>query len=139
MALTRVPTLADRLGRDLPVAWDGEPIRWGEPMAYGAIFVCPPPRVPDACTSCGALAADGADLYTGRLRGPDQEPYWTRDSFGRAVKKPGWEVWLPRLLLRRCLSCGHDQVSDLESGEVWDLDPSDYGETGSWAEEPTLF
>ena len=35
------------------------------------------------------------------------------------------------LSARRCPDCGHDVVVELDSGVVWDLDLSDYGDGGS--------
>jgi len=36
-----------------------------------------------------------------------------------------------RLDAFRCPDCHHDVVSDMQTGEVWDLDLSDYGDAGS--------
>lgn len=121
----------ERLERDLPPKWDGVPVTWGEPHAVGATFICPPPKEPEACTECGQLAVDGADTYLGRVPGEPVQPFWTRNRYGQPVKKPGWDVLEPALLATRCLGCGHDQVVDLRTNEVWDLDDTDYGEEGS--------
>lgn len=127
-ALELVPAYREH---ELPVAWDGEPIQWGEAVAVGSVFVCPPPR-PRACPECGQLDVAGADSYVGKVPGEPVAPYWIRDRVtGRPRKMPGWETWRPRLVLTRCLGCGHDQVHDLDTDETWDLDETDYGPQGS--------
>jgi hypothetical protein len=55
----------------------------------------------------------------------------------RKTEVPAWPI--ARLNVLRCTGCGLDQVTDLETGEVWDLDPSDYTDTGSWPDTETLF
>lgn len=121
----------ERLERDLPAMWDGVRVIWGEPRAVRATFICPPPTDIEACTQCGQLAVDGADTYLGRVTGEPVQPYWTHNSYGQPVKKPGWETYVAALVATRCLGCGHDQVYDLRTHELWDLDDTDYGEHGS--------
>jgi hypothetical protein len=105
--------------RPLPVAWDDVPVTWtDEAIAAGSVFVCRRGRRPVpvvVCSACGSLGERGRDGYLGRV--PDDEP--------------GSSALRPRLLLTRCLACGHDVVVDLDAGEVWDLDESDYGPAGS--------
>jgi hypothetical protein len=120
--------------KELPCKWDGEPVTWGDPIAVGAVFICPPPRGRDACPNCGQLRVDGADHYVGRT--PQTEPaYWVRDHYGKPRKYPERTYCAARLSLTRCLGCSHDVVLDLDTDELWDLDESDYGSDGSWPKD----
>lgn len=125
-SLTVVPPLVER---PLPVAWDDVPITW-EPdtLEVGPVFACPPPK-PSPCAGCGTLAEPVA-----RWRGLVQhtEPgYWDRHPVtGRVRRHPERSWGVVRLVLARC-GCGHDVVVDLDAGEAWDLDESDYGPAGS--------
>lgn len=65
---------------------------------------------------------------------------WIPDSELRATGR----VWPPkdvipshlvaRLAVLRCTGCGLDEVTDLHTGEVWDLEEDDYTDAGSWPE-----
>lgn len=108
--------LAARL-HDLPPSWDGVRIEWGEwSTAQTSMRFHTPPR-DLACKQCGQV---------------DQEPHIAR---GRrvddtVVRLPGTGL----LFAFRCPGCGHDEVHDQADDTCWDLDPSDYTETGSTPE-----
>lgn len=94
---------------DLPPLWDGEPVVWGRWRPPVAIFMCNrSARVePAFCTACHSTANPALATGTvGRFR---------------------------RLTAFRCPDCGHDTVADADTGEVWDLDPTDYQDEGSTA------
>jgi len=101
MTLTLVHSRAD-----LPPLWDGAPVTWGPwkdaPVTTWRFHASVAER---ACTSCGLI--DG------------------REKVNLGVVDGLW-----RLLAYRC-ECGHDVVFNHETGEAWDLDPSDYGPEGS--------
>lgn len=126
-ALELVPKL---LERDLPVSWDGAPVIWGPPVPVGSVFICPPPK-PLPCPGCKRFHLRGADSRIGYV----SETLEPREVFnagtGRGRKYPMGAVRHPKLVLTRCLDCGHDQVYDLDAEELWDLDESDYGPEGS--------
>jgi hypothetical protein len=44
-------------------------------------------------------------------------------------RRPALALW--RLFAFRCQDCRHDQVLDLNTRELWDLDHTDYGPEGS--------
>ncbi|WP_157662861.1 hypothetical protein [Prescottella equi] len=102
--------------RCLPVAWDGHPVEWG-PFS-STVFICrveadgTSTAVLDMCWNCG-VHADRVQCE------------------GR-VDIPHFEYVLH---LYRCTRCGHDQVQNPRTRDLWDLDESDYGPDGSW-EEP---
>ena len=109
---------------DLPPLWDGRPVQWSAWTDEGGLagrttLVFHVPSDHWACTGCG----------------------WIRDTDLRAVGTllPGNGVadLYPhvRLVVRRCPGCHLDQVSDLDTGEVWDLDDNDYGDAGSWPDD----
>ncbi|MHA7145464.1 hypothetical protein ACX80U_12175 [Arthrobacter sp. TmT3-37] len=96
----------DPAGRhDLPPLWDGVPVAWKE---WARIDTTIPLHVPTedlACEQCGAV--DEKDTTHGR-RGP-----------------------FVNLMAARCRHCGHDQVTDMLTGTLWDLDDTDYADIGS--------
>lgn len=81
-----------------------------------------------ACTGCGWIP-DSELRATGSIWPADENP---------PRRRP-----VVRLAVIRCPGCGLDEVTDIETGEVWDLEASDYTDTGSWpGNEPvqdTLF
>lgn len=104
------PALFDALWtrkHDLPVSWDGEPVRW-EAWEPDNIFLCPPGRARDrVCAGCGLERPKA--ITTGR---------YTSGKLGR-------------LSASRCTACGHDTVYDTITKQAWDLDGHDYGDKGS--------
>jgi hypothetical protein len=99
---------------DLPPRWDGGPVEWGpwEPEIH--VFICPAPSDMGACDQCGSL-----------------EPRIT--ARGIVTPLPGVEREHPQQLrVTRCPDCKHDRVVDHDTFDVFDLDPSDYTESGSW-------
>jgi hypothetical protein len=109
---------------DLPPLWDGQAVQWSAWTDEGGIagrttLMFHVPADHWACTGCG----------------------WIRDTELRAVGtlmpdrvNPGKFPHI-RLLVRRCPGCRLDQVTDISTGEVWDLDETDYGDTGSWLDD----
>lgn len=104
--------MIDVLGRRLPVAWDGLPVEWTPLELHHPPRICPP-IPPDPCDGCGQV--------TRKLR-----------AFGTITGTTTVVILgaLPRLMLLRCIQCGHDIVGD--GTNLWDLDDSDYGPEGSW-------
>lgn len=113
---------------DLPPLWDGRPVAWSawtDERLPSLVFHTPAEDW--ACTGCG----------------------WIRSTELRAVGTllPGNGVadLYPhhRLAVRRCPGCGLDEVTDMDTGEVWDLEDSDYTDSGSWPDvvpvQDTLF
>lgn len=95
---------------DLPPAWDGVPVRWSGWLRVGptSMRFHGQPLEERACAWCGVLDGED-DCATGWVQG---------------------EPWA-RLRVTRCVGCGHDTVTDLESWERWDLEPDDYLADGS--------
>jgi hypothetical protein len=106
---------------DLPLLWDGRPVQWSDwtDAAEPTTLRFHVPADHWACTGCG----------------------WIRDTELRAVgtlmpdsvADTAWPV--VRLVVRRCPGCHLDQVTDISTGEVWDLDAKDYGPGGSWPDD----
>jgi hypothetical protein len=119
----------------LPGLWDGWEVTW-EPMPeVGQIFLCPPPKDLERCSECGTCAKPR--MWSG-LRHPQPEELFdsTREKlgrFGRTVhiptRVPAWPVI--DLYAFRCGDCAHDEIWDMRTDEWWDLEPEDYGPTGS--------
>lgn len=106
---------------DLPPLWDGQPITWHgwSPDTHTTLILhTPADRM--ACERCGTVDER-------RINWGSRPP---------APDGPGWPV--RDLWAARCRHCGHDQVTDERTGECWDLDPDDYGDSGS-TEIDTLF
>lgn len=91
---------------DLPPLWDGVPVDWREWSRIDSTLPLHVPAEDLACEKCGAV--DEHDVAFGR-RGP-----------------------LINLLAARCRHCGHDQVTDMLTDTHWDLDETDYADTGSF-------
>jgi hypothetical protein len=105
---------------DLPPLWDGRVVQWSpwvDQQMGSLVFHVPADHW--ACTGCG----------------------WIRDTELRAVgtlMPPGGVIVMypvVRLLVRRCPGCHLDQVSDIVTGDVWDLEGRDYTDAGSWADD----
>ncbi len=104
---------------DLPPAWDGVPVTWTDWELQ-----------PDTTMRFHDVAGDGLCAKCGTL--------------GRQLTCRGTTDVHPgviRFVTNRCLHCGHDVVLDLHDDTFYDLEPTDYGPDGSWADdliEPTL-
>lgn len=103
---------------DLPHLWDGRPVQWStwqDQRLPSLVFHVPADHW--ACTGCG----------------------WIRDtelrSVGTLMPTGGEQHPVVRLLVRRCPGCLLDEVTDIATGQVWDLDDTDYGQTGSWPDD----
>lgn len=114
---------------DLPPHWDGLAASWEGWADPPVVFVCPPPRQRAVCPACGstepritnrALVALDPATTVERIANYAQ--------FRRVGAVARW-----RLVAWRCTDCGHDQVSDADTGQLWDLDPADYTDAGSVA------
>lgn len=140
--MTDLLTLARE--HDLPPRWDGFAVVWKPWQTPPPVFVCPPIRDNDVCTSCRlpryhrgrprwqtavGLVCDRAwldhDDYTRQQARRDRLPEHLRHE----VRTRWWR----RLHATRCVHCDHDVVTDTQTGQVWDLDHTDYGDEGSTA------
>jgi hypothetical protein len=113
------PVTADRI-HDLPPLWDGRAVQWSDWSEQGwTTLVFHVPADHFACTGCG----------------------WIRDTELRAVgtlmPPDGVTDLFPviRLIVRRCPGCHLDQVTDVDTWDVWDLEPRDYTDAGSWPDD----
>ncbi|WP_234797269.1 hypothetical protein [Mycobacteroides chelonae] len=109
---------------DLPPRWDGLLVEWGSWSDTSKIFICPTPR-PERCGQCQSLQAtliNSGKLYI--------DPKHAPPAIGRS-RLPASRYFVGVITAFRCPDCGHDSVLDNE-GRYWDLDPTDYTETGSW-------
>jgi hypothetical protein len=105
LTLERPP--AERV-HDLPPRWDGQPVTWGDwsiEAPTTLVFHMGPEAF--ACPRCGTV---------------EHQPLRCR---GRYADIGGL------LTATRCPHCAHDQVYDFETGELYDLEASDYGDEGS--------
>lgn len=123
---------------DLPPRWDGHEVRWtrwvDQPMTtlrlhHGDAAACP---------ECGSHEEPRTSRGTLLVHAPDVV------RFGRTRHVPGTAPADPfelrgRPVASRCPDCENDQVTDTETGEVWELDADDYTDAGSWDARPTLF
>lgn len=110
-------------GRPLPVSWDGVPLEWSEWSDQRTTLAYHLPVDQLACRQCGAV----------------DEPLTSR---GRRVFRHGVLAISGSTALHasRCRHCRHDVVTDMDTEESWDLEPEDYGPTGSNPPQPeTLF
>lgn len=113
------PVTADS-AHDLPPLWDGRAVQWSPWSEQGwTTLVFHVPADHFACTGCG----------------------WIRNTELRAVgtlMPPGGVIEMypvVRLVVRRCPGCHLDQVTDIHTGDVWDLEDRDYTEAGSWPDD----
>lgn len=113
-------TVTDARPHDLPPLWDGRTVQWSaweDQRLPTLVFHVPADHW--ACTGCG----------------------WIRDTELRAIGTlmPGsvadtaWPT--VRLVVRRCPGCHLDEVTDISTGEVWDLEEHDYADAGSWPDD----
>lgn len=110
---------------DLPPRWDGLPIDWGDWAPTSWVQICPPPTTGRGCVRCAStappLAAHGR-LYTDPVTAPPAIAMGRRHR-GRHL--------IGVLTALRCPNCAHDVIVD-PKGRSWDLDPTDYGDDGSF-------
>ncbi|MGN6609980.1 MAG: hypothetical protein ACTHMS_23590 [Jatrophihabitans sp.] len=113
---------------DLPPRWDGHRIEWHGWHAQPAqVFICPPSAAkPQPCVRCGSMTEQVMNRGT----------VWVNlDDLAIPAVRRGRlhaERVATTLMAFRCVDCHHDQVHDMTHGDVWDLDPTDYADEGSW-------
>lgn len=112
---------------DLPPRWDGLPVEWDSwtTTTGPGTFLCPPPRHPDRCDHCGTTAPK--TLCIGRIW---TDPTTAPPAISRGRLRNGRHL-VAIISAFRCTYCHHDSVLD-HTGMLWDLDPTDYTDTGSW-------
>lgn len=103
--LEQYPAIAN----PLPVAWDGEPVEWGDWQA-AQVFICRGSRARMHAHGCRECDYDGGAHLSVRGAAGDGD--------------------LP-LRLSRCPNCALDMVVDWDQA-VWTLGEDDYGPDGSW-------
>lgn len=101
---------------DLPVLWDGVPVTWGAWHSGASSFEFHAPLAEIACRRCGLL--ESRQIAVGTVH------HHPEHAGGRIASELA-------LFAFRCPGCLHDEVWDRRTDETWDLDPSDYGPTGS--------
>lgn len=124
----------DNRAFDLPPRWDGEPITWGQWAEHDTTLAYHAPADALACEKCGTVAERSVNWGS---RPPATEtvlsPVPKRTRKGREYinyeQVPAHPV--RDLCALRCRHCGHDQVTDERTGELWDLGPEDYTAEGS--------
>lgn len=109
---------------DLPPRWDGMPVQWGDWDDTGRIFMCPPPK-PQPCPCCRSLRPRLFNV--GRIW---TDPHTAPPAIGLGRLRGGRHL-VGHLSVYRCPDCHHDTALD-PAGQEWDLDPSDYTDTGSF-------
>ena len=128
---------------DLPVSWDGVPVTWRPWSDARSTLAYHASDEELACEQCGLIdepittsglrpaldRATRAELRTRHTR--SGHPYTV------AVDVPTTPVY--DLHTFRCRGCGHDTVLDDRTGELWDLEPDDYGPDGSTDTKDTLW
>lgn len=96
---------------DLPPRWDGAAVEWGPWREPPVVFACDRSRKKQVTREvCGHCDADAAQLM----------------ATGRTTDRTALTAF-------RCPVCGHDTVFCMDTGEWWDLDPTDYQDAGSVA------
>ncbi|GAT07597.1 hypothetical protein H7I77_25405 [Mycolicibacterium novocastrense] len=110
---------------DLPPRWDGLVVEWGDWDDTAGVFVCPPPRSPQRCEICGSTRPPL--INSGRIW---TDPATAPPAIGRVRMRRGRHL-VGRITAFRCADCEHDTVLD-PNGQMWDLDPTDYTDDGSW-------
>ncbi|WP_102158706.1 hypothetical protein [Zhihengliuella halotolerans] len=126
--------------RELPPKWDGVPVRWGRWSAHRTTLPLHSKPNDLVCHECGAVDERMINFGT---RPPAPGAMFTVPRYrpGRKIgvvgRVPAWAV--RDLIAFRCRHCRHDQVHDQRTGDVWDLDGSDYGPEGSTESRDTLW
>jgi hypothetical protein len=89
-------------------------------------FICPP-QARECCSGCGSTSQQPCNTGLVALR----RRTTLADIEGHARGHHVGRVAVIRLFAWRCPDCHLDVVSDMQTGQVWDLDMSDYGDEGS--------
>lgn len=122
---------------DLPPKWDGRKVTWGQWQSTSPTTVdFHLPANERSCTECGSLA--DPDTNRGKVAAHWDETEVVEEvrrtksgrEYVRDVERPARQK--TTLVALRCPDCDHDQVLDMTTSEAWDLDSSDYTDTGSW-------
>ena len=120
---------AAKTPHDLPPRWDGRAVIWSPwVLADDGSLAFHSALADLACQQCGSLARQhwrsvGLVSHLATTTHEQLHVAVATSTAGRCGER--------RLSVRRCLDCGHDQVLDLTSDELWDLDATDYGPDGS--------
>lgn len=110
---------------DLPPRWDGLPVEWGDWTDTPDIHICPPLPKRPKCENCGSRRDPRMAL--GRV--------WTEPGMVHAIRKARMQNGkhlVANLAAFRCPDCEHDHVLDIANNEAWNLDPTDYTDSGSY-------
>ena len=117
------------LGNDLPPKWDGQPVEWEGWINLETSMAIHSPLDDLTCRACGSIGEpsinSGKRLQTFRTwkRTRSGHRYLSNETHQRPIR----DLWA-----FRCRHCGHDQVLDDRTDTIWDLDPSDYSDDGSY-------
>lgn len=98
---------------DLPPKWDGHPTHWDGWRDTPIMFIRQPDR--DVCVACGSTTRP--IMNSGIV-------HIDIDGLTQPIRKG-------RLYVFRCLDCYHDTIHNVNTGEWWELDHTDYGPHGS--------
>ena len=124
--MTQLPLPRDN---DLPPRWDGHLVEWHGWETQLDVFVCPPPK-PACCRACGTKAAALVNRGTVWTDPESADPVV---AIGRARLRRGRHL-VGNVHAYRCPDCRTDTVLDGvgPDAQVWELDETDYLDTGSW-------
>lgn len=127
---------------DLPPFWDGHAVVWeGWEYAQSGVFICPTPKR-EVCEGCGKPTMErGFPCWSVNKGMVADSPSLPHDDFHREnaardrlpvrVKGKMPRRWWLNLYAWRCHHCQLDTVWDVNTGEMWTLDHTDYGPEGS--------
>ena len=127
---------------DMPPKWDGVPVKWSEWSNVRTTLALHAKPETLACRECGTV--DESMVCFGTRPppegAPELVPVQRRTRSGKPYQSVEFNPARPvrDLWAYRCRHCGHDQVEDKRTGELWDLGPEDYTAEGSTPTD-TLF
>jgi hypothetical protein len=127
--------------RDLPPAWDGHRVEW-RGWSTGTTTASLHEE-PDPCSVCKSRAEPAISLgliyplYGETTDVPREKRLRSGRTYLRTIAVAAWP--LLQLAAFRCPDCSHDVVWDKRDDTWWDLDLSDYGDSGSVPPPPKLW
>ena len=129
--MTNRPTLPTNRPNDVPPRWDGHPVTWEGWQPQLDTTHDYHRTAPEPCEACRSVKKPLVNRGAGRVEAGSVQFLHPPASIEEARARTQGIVSLV-LYAHRCQDCGYDRVLDMNTGQWWVLDESDYNDEGSY-------